>query len=121
MSGKSLMHGGGESSDRIVPTRSANKGRRLSAGQVEGRRSAKEIPAAWADAGHWAREHRCNTMPRERVQAAVGCACSSPRWEPCALVARARVCAGGSGQPLSLPRPPHLVVTKAVTVFCEPQ
>ena len=50
MSGKSLMHGGGESSDRIVPTRSANKGRRLSAEQVEGRRSAKEIPEAWADA-----------------------------------------------------------------------
>ena len=29
----------------------------------------------------------------------------SPRWEPCALAARARVCAGGSAQPLSLPRP----------------
>jgi hypothetical protein len=44
MSGKSLMHDGGESSDRIVPTKSANKGRELSAEQVEGRRSAKEIP-----------------------------------------------------------------------------
>ena len=38
------MYGSGESSDRIVPTRSANKGRGLSAEQVEGRRSAKEIP-----------------------------------------------------------------------------
>ena len=28
-----------------------------------------------------------------------------PRQEPCALGAPARVCAGGSGQPLSLPRP----------------
>jgi hypothetical protein len=44
MSHKSSMHGSGESSDRIVPARSANKGRELSAEQVEGRRSAKEIP-----------------------------------------------------------------------------
>src|ERR1039457_4161325 len=28
-----------------------------------------------------------------------------PRQAPCALVAPARGCAGGSGQPLSLPRP----------------
>ena len=44
MSDKTLTHGGGESSDRIVPAKSANKGRGLSAEQVEGRRSAKEIP-----------------------------------------------------------------------------
>ena len=44
MSYKSSMYGSGESSDRIVPTKSANKGRGLSAEQVEGRRSAKEIP-----------------------------------------------------------------------------
>ena len=44
MSDKSTMHGSGESSDRMVPARSANKGRELSAEQVEGRRSAKEIP-----------------------------------------------------------------------------
>ena len=44
MSHESLMNGSGESSDRIVPTRSANKGRGLSAEPVEGRRSAKETP-----------------------------------------------------------------------------
>ena len=44
MSDKTLMHGGGESSGRIVPAKSANKGRELSAERVEGRRSAKEIP-----------------------------------------------------------------------------
>ena len=44
MSHESLMYGSGESSDRIVPTRSANKGRGLSAEPVEGRRSAKETP-----------------------------------------------------------------------------
>jgi hypothetical protein len=43
MSDKSLMHGSGESRDGIVPTKSANKGRGLSAEQVEGRLSAEEI------------------------------------------------------------------------------
>jgi len=42
MSGKSLMHGGGESSDRIVPTKCANKGDETSAERTEGRRSAEE-------------------------------------------------------------------------------
>jgi len=44
MSYKSTVHGGGESSDRIVPAKSANKGRGLLAEQMEERRSAKEIP-----------------------------------------------------------------------------
>ena len=44
MSHKSLMHGNGESSGRIVPTKSANKGGGPQAEQVEGRRLAKEIP-----------------------------------------------------------------------------
>jgi len=52
MSHKSSVNGGGESSDRIVPTKPANKGRGLPAEQVEGRRLAKEIPQARADAGH---------------------------------------------------------------------
>ena len=43
-------------------------------------------------------------MPGKRVQLANGWAWRTPRWEPCALVARARVCAGGSWQQLSLPR-----------------
>ena len=42
MSGKSLMHGGGESSDCIVPTKCANKGGETSAERTEGRRSAEE-------------------------------------------------------------------------------
>jgi hypothetical protein len=44
MSHKFLMHDGGESSDCIVPTKSANKGTELPAEQLEGRRSAKGIP-----------------------------------------------------------------------------
>ena len=104
MSHKSSMHGSGESSDRIVPAKSANKGRGLPAEQVEGRRSAKEIPRHGP---------MLDTAP-ENIGAlqchgsacrSMAWACSSPRWEPCALVARARVCAGGSGQSLSLPRP----------------
>jgi len=42
MSGKSLMHGGGESSDCIVPTKCANKGGETPAERTEGRRSAEE-------------------------------------------------------------------------------
>ena len=42
MSGKSLMHGGGESSDCIVPMKCANKGGGPSAERMEGRRSAEE-------------------------------------------------------------------------------
>jgi len=44
MSHKFLMHDGGESSDCIVPAKSANKGSELLAEQVEGRRSAKGTP-----------------------------------------------------------------------------
>jgi hypothetical protein len=59
MSGKSLMHDSGESSDCIVPTKCANKGGGPSAERMEGRRSAKGIPEHWAGAGHRARVHRC--------------------------------------------------------------
>jgi hypothetical protein len=43
MSDKSFMHGSGESSDCIVPTKCANKGGGPSAECMEGRQSAKEI------------------------------------------------------------------------------
>jgi hypothetical protein len=43
MSGKSLMHGSGESRGCIVPTNGPNKLRRLKAEGREGRRLAKEI------------------------------------------------------------------------------
>src|SRR5258708_32050563 len=58
MSHKSSMHGGGESSDCIVPAKCANKGGEPSAERMEGRRSAKEILEYWADAGHRARQYR---------------------------------------------------------------
>ena len=48
MSHKSSMHGGGESSDCIVPAKCANKGGEPSAERMKGRRSAKEIPEHWA-------------------------------------------------------------------------
>jgi hypothetical protein len=104
MSHKSLMHGNGESSGRIVPTKSANKGGGPQAEQVEGRRSAKEIPRHGPLLDTVPENTRAIQCRREHVQSHRAWACLSPRWEPCALVARARVCAGGSGQPLSLPR-----------------
>ena len=42
MSYKAHMHGGGKSSDCIVPTKCANKGGGPSAERMEGRRSAEE-------------------------------------------------------------------------------
>jgi len=63
-----LMNGSGESSDRIVPTRSANKAGGLSAEPVEGRRSAKETPRHGPMLDTRAREHRCTKVPREHVQ-----------------------------------------------------
>jgi hypothetical protein len=97
MSRKSSTNDSGESSDCIVPTKCPNKDEESWAEGREGRRSAKEISEHWADAGHRARQHR---LPQS-----FGSACGtredrarlSPRWEPCALAARARVCAGGSG------------------------
>ena len=108
MSHKSSMHGGGESSDCIVPAKCANKGGEPSAERMEGRRSAKEILEYWADAGHRARQYRQLQYVGSACGPGTGRACLSPRWEPCALEAPARDCAGGSGQPLSLPRPAAL-------------
>ena len=97
MSHKSSMHGSGESSDCIVPAKCANKGGEPSAERREGRRSAKEIPEHWADAGHRARQSRQLQSFGSACGPRTGRACLFPRWEPCALGARARVCAGGSG------------------------
>src|ERR1700736_6632314 len=108
MSHKSSMYGSGESSDCIVPAKCANKGGEPLAERMEGRRSAKEIPEHWADAGHRARHSRQLQSFGSACGPRTGRACLFPRWEPCALGARARVCAGGGGQPSSLPRPPRL-------------
>src|ERR1700736_1142495 len=105
MSHKSSMYGSGESSDCIVPAKCANKGGEPLAERMEGRRSAKEIPEHWADAGHRARHSRQLQSFGSACGPRTGRACLFPRWEPCALGARARVCAGGGGQPSSLPRP----------------
>src|ERR1700736_5065581 len=68
MSHKSSMHGGGESSDCIVPAKCANKGGEPLAERMEGRRSAKEIPEHWADAGHRARQFSATPVLRECVR-----------------------------------------------------
>jgi hypothetical protein len=88
MSHKSSMHGGGESSDCIVPAKCANKGGEPLAERMEGRRSAKEIPEYWADAGHCARQSRQLQSFGSACGPRTGRACLSPRWEPCALGAR---------------------------------
>ena len=94
MSYKTHMHGSRESSGGIVPTRRSNEGLGGPKEIVEGRPLAKEnvsqpipaldsVPDEWANNGWVAgvKRHRLRSVP--------------PRWEPCALVARARFCAGG--------------------------
>jgi hypothetical protein len=68
-SDESIMNAHWESHDCVVPTKAPNKCLQRSAEGPEGMRSIEEIPKAWADAGHSAREHRCNIMPKEWVQA----------------------------------------------------
>jgi hypothetical protein len=94
MSDKTHMHGGRESSGGIVLTKRSNAGQGGPKEIVEGRPLAKEnvapsipapdtVPEAWANLGRAA----CATRPLLRR--------ADPRWEPCALIARARFCAGG--------------------------
>src|ERR1700724_1147552 len=117
MSHKSSMYGGGESSDCIVPAKCANKGGEPLAEGMEGRRPAKEIPEHWADAGHRASHSRQLQSFGSACGPRTGRACLFPRWEPCALGARARVCAGGGGQPSSLPRPPRYNRNSETIIF----
>ena len=93
---KSGTNVAGESSGCIVPTKCPNKARRLAAEGMEGRRLAKEIRRQGPE---------LDTVPAE--PGALYCQRNAlivsgqrryhPRWEPCALGARARVCAGGVG------------------------
>ena len=92
---KSETNVAGESSGCIVLTKCPNKARRLAAEGIEGRRLAKEIRRQGPE---------LDTVPAE--PGALSCQRNAlivsgqrrpyPRWEPCALGARARVCAGGA-------------------------
>src|SRR6266849_4081429 len=93
---KSETNVAGESSGCIVLTKCPNKARRLAAEGMEGRRLAKEIRRQGPE---------LDSVPAE--PGALYCQRNAlivssqrrpyPRWEPGALVARARVCAGVSG------------------------
>ena len=96
MSYKAHMYGGRESSGGIVLTKRSNAGQGGPKGIVEGRPLAKET----------VRNRHPHRTPCRILRTNPGCVAGAkglmlrrvtPRWEPCALVARARVCAGGSG------------------------
>ncbi len=94
MSYKAHMHGGRESSGGVVPTKRSNEGQGGLQEIVEGRPLAKEnvtqsIPAPDTAPDEWANNGWAACAKRLLLQRA------HPRWEPCALIARARVCAGG--------------------------
>jgi hypothetical protein len=94
MSYKAHRYGGRESSGGIVLTKRSNAGQGGPKEIVEGRPLAKEnvaesipapdtVPELWANHG-WVACAKRLMFPSV-----------APRWEPCALIARARVCAGG--------------------------
>ena len=92
---KSGMNVCGESSDRIVPTKHANK------------RQGTVRRSMWREGGRPRRipgTGRCWTQGQAtsvhysavgRTCGRITWACFSPRWEPCAIGSQARVCAGG--------------------------
>jgi hypothetical protein len=96
------MHACGKSDGLIVPAKPPNKGMRL-AEVVEGRGLAK---------GNTRFRITCRTQCRVSVllsdpsvrEAASAASAINPRWEPYAGNPLVRFCAGGWGQPQSLPR-----------------
>ena len=94
MSYKTHMHGSRESSGGIVLTKRSNKGQGGLKEIVEGRPLAKEnvkqpIPAPDTVPDEWVNTGWRATAPGRLLRRALS------KWEPCALVARARFCAGG--------------------------
>ncbi len=101
------MNGHGESDRPIVPAKSANKSSwdlfQELAERMEGRGLAKESlrrrtrpigPSAAIGLQHeWSRTRQAATRPA-----------FDPRQEPGAVIPPAGICAGGGGQPPSLPR-----------------
>jgi hypothetical protein len=96
MSYKAQMYGGGESSGGIVPAKRSNEGQGGPQEIVEGRPPAKEN-------SDQSDPHRTQCRTSGPPYGWDGCAkrrsfrCHDPRWEPCALGALARFCAGGAG------------------------
>ena len=97
MSYKTHMNGDRESSGGIVPAKRSNAGQGGPKEIVEGRLLAKEkvylsIPAPDIEPDQWANTWLVDCAKRHRLRSA------DPRWEPCALGALARICAGGGQQ-----------------------
>ena len=69
MSGKTLMHGGGESYSGVVPSKQPNKGGRPSAEDVEGRPLAKENTEQSNQRRTQSRGSGCNGLERVREAA----------------------------------------------------
>jgi hypothetical protein len=98
-----MMHEREKSDPCIVATKPANNPGQPGAESVERREGAE---------GNTGEPRTCRTPSRESVsqrldrvrQAAVRVAVTYPRWEPGARIAPAGICAGGTGQPVSLPR-----------------
>ena len=94
---KPMMHGHGESDPAIVAAKPTNKAERSAAESVERRAEAK---------GNASQQSTGRTQSRETVSQALKHirnfvrisrrAVTHPRWEPCARIGLARICAGGA-------------------------
>jgi hypothetical protein len=98
-----MMHGREKSDPAIVAGKPTNKAERSAAEPVERRAGTK------GNANQQSMDRAQNrvTMSQalERIRkAATAASLSHPRWEPCAGIPHARICAGGGWQQPSLPR-----------------
>ena len=89
-----MMHGREKSDLAIVAGKPANKAEQSAAELVE-RRAGTE-GNAHLQSTHWTQNQARVSQALERIRkAATAASPSHPRWEPCAGIPLARICAGG--------------------------
>jgi len=107
-----MMNGHGKSHSPIVPTKSPNKAGETAAEGVEGRGLAK---------GNSREQNALRTQGRVSAQSAlerVRAEASDPRQEPYEGKPHVRICAGGTGRPVSLPR--RMTPSMELRLFTKP-
>src|SRR6202049_4242651 len=98
-----MMHGREKSDPAIVAGKPTNKAERSAAEPVERRAGAKGN--ANQQSTDRAQNRATVSQALDRIRkAATAASPSHPRWEPCAGIPLARICAGGGWQQPSLPR-----------------
>ena len=89
-----MMHGRKKSDPVIVAGKPTNKAAKVAAEPVEPRTGAKGNASQQSTLRTQSRKRVSQTLERIR-KAATAASPSHPRWEPCAGIPLARICAGG--------------------------